>query len=418
MKIRIGFVVGVAAMLVLAGSAGRAEPLTSQGSLLAVVWQQDNASLARLAPDSLETVSSAVVPLGRRISGIGRSAYTWALSPDGSQIAVGGRLLGGLRIVAVGPMGLARRSTLPLEPLGWLTPRRLLTGDQSNQNYAPDTLVTFDPVAGRVVARRALRGAIARNARVGERLVLLVSATRRIAPARIVAVDPQGRPRTVTLRRIPAGTAVTSTNPYNSRIAYPALAADPQGSRVFVLGDAPLVAEVDLASLRVRYHELSGRTALKLTSGFTRHVRWLGNGLLAVSGADYRTFTDAAGREQQVTTPSGVRLIDTRTWRVDMVDARASQFAVSRDSILVSGTQWSSVTQTRTGMGVSAYTLEGKLRFHVLDDALVPWVQVADGYAYVTLDQDLVHILDVHSGQFVATVRRPLPHLLVNEAVY
>jgi hypothetical protein len=404
-------------MLVLAGPVGRAEPLTSQESLLAVVWQQEHASLARLAPDSLEPVSAAVVPLGRRITGIGRSAYTWAFSPDGSKVAVGGRLLGGLRIVDVGPMSLVGRRGLPLEPLAWLAPRRLLAGEQSNQYNAPDTLVTFDPVARRVIVRRALRGAIVRTARAGERLVLLVGATRRIRPARIVVADQQGRLRTVTLRRIAAGSAVT-LGPHRSRIAYPALAADTQHGRVFVVGAAPLVAEVDLASLRVRYHALSGRAALKLTSGFARHARWLGNGLLAVSGIDHRTFIDAAGREQQVSTPWGLRLIDTRTWGVELVDARASQFAVSPDSLLVSGTQWSSAAQTRTGMGVSAYTLDGKLRFHVLGDALVPWVQAVGGYAYIARDQNVVHVLDVRSGEFVATVQRPLPHLLVNDAGY
>jgi hypothetical protein len=291
-------------------------------------------------------------------------------------------------------MAAAARSKLPLEPLAWLSPRRLLTGQQGNQYYAPDTLVTLDPVAGRVVARRPLRGVISRSVRAGGRLVLLVGGARKIVPARIMVADGQGRLRAVTLRRIPAGTAVISTRMYTTRLAGPALAADPQRARVFVLGEA-LVAEVDLASLRVRYHELSGRTMLKLTTGFTRHARWLGDGLLAVSGSDYR-----ATGQMQATTTLGVRLVDTRTWEVQQVDARATQFAVSGDVLLTAG-----------GPGVRGYSLDGNLRYQVLGDAVVPWVQAAGGYAYLARGES-VHVLDVHAGRVVATLQRQAPQLL------
>jgi hypothetical protein len=45
-------------------------------------------------------------------------------------------------------------------------------------------------------------------------------------------------------------------------------------------------------------------------------------------------------------------------------------------------------------------------------------MQVAGGYAYLARDQSLVHVLDVHSGRIVATLQRPLPHLLVDETAY
>jgi hypothetical protein len=45
------------------------------------------------------------------------------------------------------------------------------------------------------------------------------------------------------------------------RSADPALAIDPEGERAFVVGAGSLVAELDLDTLEVRYHELDGSTA-------------------------------------------------------------------------------------------------------------------------------------------------------------
>jgi hypothetical protein len=78
--------------------------------------------------------------------------------------------------------------------------------------------------------------------------------------------------------------------------------------------------------MAVSYHELDRPSLLerlfrwltpnadgKVTEGPVREARWLGEGMIAVSGTDYSIVT-AGGEERVDATPSGLELIETRSW--------------------------------------------------------------------------------------------------------
>jgi hypothetical protein len=408
LKIRIFTVIALAAVLALPGSIGRA---ASEG-VLAIVWHGYDASLQRLAPASLEPLDGHRLALGRQNSGIGRSAYTWTFSPDGAQVAVGGRLLCGLCIADVRTMRMRGRMSTWEEPLAWLAPRRLLAGEQTDYNYAPNRLALIDPVKRRVLKRQRLGGSIVRADSVDGRLILLLAPNARIGSARIAVADAGGRIRTAALTRIQAGIAVDEAS-HSGRFEYPALAVDPASGRAFVVGSAPVVAEVDLRTLAVRYHEL-GLATLKLAAGSMETAAWLGNGLLALAGTDARVFTDRSGNEQEVTAPSGLRFVDTGTWTVRTIDPGAAYFTVADGLVLAFGSSWNSETDVRTGMGVAGYTRAGDLRLHVFGEDPVASVQAAGGYAYVTVIPSVgPAVFELASGRVLGLLERPMPYLLV-----
>ena len=68
------------------------------------------------------------------------------------------------------------------------------------------------------------------------------------------------------------------------------------------------------------------RTLAKASSGSERSARWLGNGLLAVSGLD---------RDATSTKPAGLRLVDVRDRTSRTIDPTATSFTVAGGVLLV-----------------------------------------------------------------------------------
>jgi len=81
--------------------------------------------------------------------------------------------------------------------------------------------------------------------------------------------------------------------------AGPGVAFDPAPGRVFVVDPGGLVAEVELATLAVAYHSvgpaLSPLARAEACESRWRTARWLGDGLIAVSGFDRHEFTTTDG---------------------------------------------------------------------------------------------------------------------------
>jgi hypothetical protein len=200
---------------------------------------------------------------------------------------------------------------------------------------------------------------------------------------------------------------------HSGRYENPALAIDPENRRAFVVEAGPVVGEVDLRTIAVRYHEL-GMTPLKLAAGSSRSARWLGDGVLAVAGTDAGVFTDGRGNQQQVSTPAGLRLVDTHTWTARTVETRSDSFTFAEGMLLTSGSSWNSETDARSGMGMAAYTRDGALRFHVFGEEPVGWIQAAGGYAYIARDQyTTTAVVELASGRVAGVLARPMPFLLV-----
>ncbi|MGH3072779.1 MAG: hypothetical protein ACRDNB_10995 [Gaiellaceae bacterium] len=381
--------------------------------------------LARVEPSSLARLPGGTVPLGR-------SAFAWAFSADRTKVAVGGQ--DGLQFVDVsamrllGRMSMARRFEVAsnggvatffgVQPLAWLTPRRVLV------LAPPHELLVVDPGRRRVIARKELGGWVGRIERTGTRLVLLVHAPERIAPARLVVADASGALRSVRVDRIVAGSRLEDAATHRTRSMTPGLAVDPSRERAYVVGAAGTVAEIPLATLRVVYREPSRPRSLlgrlhawlepeaqgKAGSGAHRDALWLGNGLLAVSGSDSMVVT-SNGRLAQTSSPAGLKLIDTRSWTIRTLDERASSFVYSSGLLLASGVTFRA--NAAEGIGVVAYELDGTRRLSLFEGEPLQWAGAAGGYGYVPAragEPRGVRIVDLADGSVVLrpTLEAPL----------
>lgn len=358
--------------------------------------------LVRLDGESLR-------PISRRLPLAGH-AYAWSFSPDGTRVALGVDRALGLRIVDVGRLKrLARIRTWngDIYALAWLTARRIVGVEDTG-------LFAVDPEARRRIRVPYLDGEVFRMLRTGSALTVLVGRERAIGAARLVTIGADCKPRTVTLDRIRAGVVFDEETMRGER-RLPGLAFDPAG-RVFVVGSGgDPVAEVDLATLAVTYHEPAERrsfltrlrdwiepaAAAKMPlAGSSRHALWLGDGGIAVWGED----SVPAGVERVETTPFGLSIVDTKDWTVEVVDRSTTEVARVEDTLLATDISIGS-------SGLTAYTLGGERRFRLFDGTSVLVSQSLGSTAFVTPSGERIHAVDVTTGRVLRRLRT-MPRLL------
>ena len=236
--------------------------------------------------------STTLQPLpGRKVPM--RSACIWAFSPtrallaysscdDGTLAFVNARVMRAAGTMDVG--GLAGQIT----QLTWLRADRLLAVVTRD---GLSTLAVVDPVKRKVVRRVELPGSVSGRAALRDgRVAYLVGHTGSFGPARVAVVDAEGGVQSATLDRITVGSVFDEeARTPTGELREAGFAVDVDGDRAFVVSPAELlVAEVDLGTLAVGYHGTT-RTLAKAISGPTRDALWLGDGILAVAGADFRT---------------------------------------------------------------------------------------------------------------------------------
>jgi hypothetical protein len=315
----------------------------------------------------------------------------WTLSPGRTLVALARNGHGDLRLVSVRRMRVAADIEVEGGPIGaltWLAAERLLAVQEVGNER--QQLLAIDVARRRVTARRALAGSVLAVARTPRELVLLVAPANAVGRARLAVADPQGPIRFVRLERILAGSRLVDAAEHRLERRIPGLAVDPQGRRAFLV-DPRIVAEIDLRTLAVAYHEpkrqLTARA--KSSTGPFRSARWLGDGLLAASGTDGER-------------PAGLLLVDTRSWTVRTLDPDATSFVLAGDLLLATGAD-----------GLSAYGRDGARRFRLFDGSQT-WVdRVHAGRAYVGTREQLLRIVDLSTGKVVGKRTDPLPELLV-----
>jgi hypothetical protein len=385
----------------LSGCAGddsvRQTPRPS--SLLGIVWSERN-HLAELHPLSLRPLPDRPrVPIG---------PGPWAISPDGSQLAVDGptsvRFVDVARMRMRGDVALGRNH---IEALGWVEGGWLLVLLASDLGAPPHAgvkreLAVIDPESLAVLQRHPVDGSVERVAWTHDGAVLLLGSPGRIGPARLAVFDVRVGLRSVPLARIQAGWIRETSRrgePIDRRRS-PGLAVDPEGGRAFVVDPGEFVAEVDLSHLSVAYRDLRERVSLlgRLRNwlepaaradgggGFTgpvRHALWLGGGIVAVSGWDDR-LVDARGYLEQRSTPAGVTLVDTGDWTARRIDEGASDIMFAGDALIAYGSLWDG--SAWSGIGLRVYSREGDRQIELFDGEPIFTVQAAGGYAYPQLE--------------------------------
>jgi hypothetical protein len=410
----------LAALLVLSacsgdsGSSSRVQgqaPATAAKDepIFVVKLGRDDAALVRLNARTLR-------PLPGRL-GLGHHGGLWTRSPDGSAVAFDSTRSPTVLIAALRPFGARGEVRLHGEilALAWVAPRRLLAVVQTRCCAPVLRALAIDPVSRRVVASRPLgrRWEISAAARSGTRLVLLLARPASIHASRLVVLDGGARSRGTELPGIRVGARtlgdVDGLPISESRSAGLVV----HGRRALVVGaPPPLVADVDLRTLSVRYHRLAatrGRLARLLdwleppahaggggyNIGAHRRAVWLDGGLLAVGGYDERIDrTGAAPR--QVFDPAGLRIVDTRRWTIRLVEPKATALAGTGDRVVAWGGD---------GPALVGFGLDGKERFRLVRLPSQPDLQFAWPYAYRGLSgperQHRVDVIDLRTGALV-----------------
>jgi hypothetical protein len=311
--------------------------------------------------------------------------FGWSFSPDRRRLAIGNQGSAELRLVdlrrlrVLGDVELGGRGLVFVTT--WAGRGRVLAAVLTPGccGLGDTTVVGVDAESRRVLWRRRLGGSLQGADRTAQGLVLVVGPRFAIGPSRLVQVDGGGTVRSTPLGRIRSGWARSgSGDRVVARAWNPGLALDGRGRAFVVQAGAP-VAEVDLRTLAVRYHELSEPISLlgrlrdwldpaaeaKGIEGPERRALWLGEGRLAVTGTDNHVEAGAQAVERVFATPTGLKLIDTRRWTIRTLDRSTSSVALAGRTLLAGGMTWDSGAGKLRGDGLRAYDLRGNLLYQL-----------------------------------------------------
>ena len=422
---------GVVALVGPARPASRISPappsLTAASNNLLLARSAPRFVLALVARDGVHSRLTRLDPLSLRPRAgprvwLGLYDLPWSFSPDRSRLALGSGRTSGVIFVDVKRMrslGIVRIGGL--SALSWLAPRRvaLLTGGQ-----AGSALVIVDPVTRRIVTRTPLTaqladGTLAAAQTVGDRLIVLAQPADTIGPTRLVVADASGSVRSVELSQVPGGWVPPQEGASRPIVRFrtPALAVDPAGSKAIAFSATSPVAEVDLATLAVRYHAPSEQVALLgrlhdwleppaaadggLGEGSERRAVWLRGTLVAITGRDQTIVTNSQGQPDQAEAPAGLKLLDTSSWTLRTVSTKASSFTYTHGLLIAS--EGSSDPESA---GLVAYGPDGTRRFRLPQR---PYgFQTAGRYGYLGAAGEYrrhrVAVVDLDTGRIV---RRP-----------
>src|ERR687888_401348 len=293
-------------------------------------------------------------------------------------------------------------------------------------------VVSVDTATHRISVGAKITGSIVGIKRAGGTIIALLGPRRGIGTATLAVVDPSGATRTVGLAEIQAGSDMGdgSEPPDFAHLQQniPGLAVDPETGRAFVVPANGRIAEVALSSLGVSYHSLVQPVSLlgrlhdwvepkaqaKGANGPVRFARWLGSGVLAVTGGDETAALDSSSQLHVTWTAAGLKLVDTNTWATKVVDRGADSFAVVGDSLLVTGSRLSE--SSRTGMGFAPYALDGTPKLSVLHGDAAYLELAFRGKAYLTLGELYTKkVVDLASGRLLKDRHAPLAELLIGD---
>jgi hypothetical protein len=401
--------------------------------MIGISYASPHGTLAWFEPMTLEMLPGRKARLGGHFG-------SWAFSNGRRFLALGscegpGARTPGIRFVDAHRMRVL--GDLPLSPyrrgcasaLTWLRPERLLAV-VSTGTASTSEVVLVNTRTRRVLRRSPLPASPTAVGRTTEELILLFSSFGEFGPARIAVVDSEGTVRMRAVERILAGTVVDGTSAeYRARTIQPGLAVDPDGRRAIVVPASGPVADVDLVTLDVSYHELDepslfGRlirwltpaAQAKVMEGPVREARWLGGGMLAVSGTDNSVEAGTSGPERFLQIPAGVRLIDTRSWTSRLLEPEASGFALGAGLVVAQGGRWDSDDERGFGPGLRAFDLDGEERWR-LHAGEYRWMDTAGSVGYVHIAGGMADVVDLAAGAVVSRVERdPFPQLLAGQS--
>lgn len=431
-----GVIALIGAIVVPRSTATETSPVPAATTVLQPVlgisYRSSRGVLAWFDPLSLRPLPGRKTPLGGHIG-------SWAFSADRTVLALAScgddgantprvRFVNARKMRVLGNLRLSQFRGCA-SALTWFRHDRLLVV-VSTDSADDFELRVVNPVNRRVLRRVQLPAGVGAVGRTSEGLVLLLSSFGEFASVRLAVVDAEGTVRIRTVDRVLAGTVVDETGTdYRARTIQPGLAVDPDGHRAFLVPASGPVAEVDLETLAVSYHALDRPSLLgrflrwltpvahaKVLEGPVREARWLGDGMLAVSGTDYSVEEGRNGQARLIQEPAGVTLIDTRSWTSRLLDSKASGFAVAPGLVVAQGGRWDAEQPRGFGPGLRAFGLDGRERWR-LHAGEYRWMDPAGSIGYVYTGEGEAEVVDLATGTVLARlVGDPFPQLLADQS--
>jgi len=390
----------------------------------------ERVSLVRIDPRTLR------VRPGRRL-GLGDLSFeAWSFSRDGARLAFAGvninanfstpsvRIVDTQRLRVLGRIEVADHGWV--RATAWLPNDRLVAVVQIYEPEVRTEVVTIDAAGRNVLDRQAFPGQVLRIARTRNRLVVLLSPAESLEPARLAIVGPIGAARMVVVSRIAAGYEQRSGTQGRAVQREPALAVDFEGRRAFVVATDGEIAQVALRTGAISYQRPSRRVSFfgrvhawlepvaeaKLPrEGSTRTARWLGSGLIAVSGGEY-AVASTGNRPRSRFTPAGLRLIDTRSWTVRTLGEGTDTFWHVGDLLLAADNTWGGyeLEVSPRPPGLVVYGADGRERLRLYAGKRVGIVFANARRAFVSVE-GRIDVIELPSGRVVeqrASVAYPL----------
>jgi hypothetical protein len=381
----VALVFALVALAIPVSAAGeRRSSIRSADTVLAIESGRRYDALARLNAQTLE-------PIGARLALRDKLSHAYAFRPDGRRVAIPSVAARGLRVFDTRSLkraGRVRLSDVYVREYAWMSPRRIV-------GFGQEGVFAIDPVSGKPLRTPAIPPEIVDVRRVGNRLLFLFGRPRwALGSARVVVVDPAGRSTEVRLSRIKAAVLERGFGPENFA---PGLAIDPAGHAFVVGGRDEPIAEVNLKTLRVTYHELP-KVAQDVT-GRARTAIWLGGGRIAVFGGD---VIQQSGRHDLVHT--GLLIADLRQRRYEVVDTDARSVSFAGRTLLAS--DWRS--------GLKGYSTTGQRLYEAFAGERVMSIATFRSRAFVFSllgEPRGIRVIDARTGAVVGT-RRSLPFIL------
>lgn len=245
--------------------------------------------------------------------------------------------------------------------------------------------------------------------------MLLLGRPASIGPARVAVVDAAGRVRTVSLPGITAGFQEPAHWDVLRSLEVAWHRTEPQPGLLRRLADWLLPA-----------------AEAKSVHGPVRMATWLGDGLLAVWGQDETEPVVRGPAVEQWLRPSGLRLVDTRTWRVTTIHSHASGAVWAGGRLLAYGRLLGPPADpdadepAQRTYGLTVFGPGDRRPVHLFGTRQVNWVEVNGDRAYVDLTSSTdryvgqdpqapdraVAVVDLGRARVLAEWRGRLPELL------
>lgn|GEM_PF-3667533 len=327
------------------------------------------AILARVDPRTLKRIPGPSLHIGP-FPGV------LALSPSGRRLATASPPNGSVGVVDLDRMrwiSRPRTSVSLVRVLAWSRGDRLLEVVQRmsmpyRRYVRARRLVVVDAASGRVVARRRLTNKLGITGAVsaGGRLVMLMqSSSFRGSTALLVVASADGAVRQVTVK-------VGSTHRV---LRYNQLVVTPAGDRAYVVVAGGLVVDVDLTTLEATYHRIRPPARTSRASPVVLGPR------AAMLGRDIA----AAGLFGGARPRGGTCLVDTDSWRIRVLDPRASFFVPGGDVLATFGPAPflpGAGPPRGRGTGLSLFDAQGRLRAHLYGTRRLQMAELVLGYGH------------------------------------